>query len=314
MPRLRRLPERGFYAWHGREPSARALEDMKLRARIRAIHARSRGTYGRPRIHAELADEGERLGGKRVARLMKAEGIEGISRRKWVVTTRRDAEARPAPDLVERRFSADAPGPALGRRHHVHPDLGRLPVFGGVLDAFSRRIVGWSMAESLKTELVLEALNMAIGQRRPRGVVHHSDQGTQYTSIEFGLRCKEAKVQPSMGTRGDAYDNAMCESFFATLECELLARRRFATKAQARMAIFEFIEGGTTRRDATKDSVRSRRSSSSGVIQCIASARLPTGLRARLREKRPARSLWITACDPSAQPSTETGQRQTRFQ
>jgi putative transposase len=233
----------GFYAWHGREPSARALEDMKLRARIRAIHARSRGTYGRPRIHAELADEGERLGGKRVARLMKAEGIEGISRRKWVVTTRRDAEARPAPDLVERRFSADAPD-----RLWV-ADITYIPTWAGflylavVLDAFSRRIVGWSMAESLKTELVLEALNMAIGQRRPRGVVHHSDQGTQYTSIEFGLRCKEAKVRPSMGTRGDAYDNAMCESFFATLECELLARRRFATKAEARMAIFEFIEG-----------------------------------------------------------------------
>ena len=112
-----------------------------------------------------------------------------------------------------------------------------------MLDAFSRRVVGWAMAEHLRTELVLAALNMAIGQRRPQGVVHHSDQGTQYTSIEFGLRCKQAGVRPSMGTAGDAYDNAMCESFFATLECELLNRVSLRTKAEARMAVFEYIEG-----------------------------------------------------------------------
>lgn len=111
-----------------------------------------------------------------------------------------------------------------------------------VLDAFSRRIVGWAMAEHLGTELVLAALNMALGQRRASGFVHHSDHGTQHTSIAFGVRCKEAGVRPSMGTVGDCFDNAMCESFFATLECELLDRRRFATKAEARMAIFEFIE------------------------------------------------------------------------
>jgi putative transposase len=264
---------------------------MKLRARIRAIHARSRGTYGRPRIHAELADEGERLGGKRVARLMKAEGIEGISRRKWVVTTRRDAEARPAPDLVERRFSADAPD-----RLWV-ADITYIPTWAGflylavVLDAFSRRIVGWSMAESLKTELVLEALNMAIGQRRPRGVVHHSDQGTQYTSIAFGLRCKEAKVQPSMGTRGDAYDNAMCESFFATLECELLARRRFATKAEARMAIFKFIEGWYN---------PTRRHKGLGQISPIEFERRHSMHGERAVTHRPARSVAFEA--PRAQP------------
>ena len=140
-------------------------------------------------------------------------------------------------------FSADAPNKLWVA------DITYVPTWAGflylavVLDAFSRRIVGWAMAEHLRTELVLSALNMAIGQRRAKGVVHHSDHGTQYTSIEFGLRCKEAKVRPSMGTVGDAYDNAMCESFFATLECELLDRRRFATKAEARMSIFEFIEG-----------------------------------------------------------------------
>ena len=117
-----------------------------------------------------------------------------------------------------------------------------------VLDAWSRRVVGWSMASHLRTELVLDALNMAIWQRRPRGVVHHSDQGSQYTSIAFGTRCKETGVRPSTGSVGDAYDNALCESFFATLECELLERRSFRSHAEARMAIFEFVEGFYNRR------------------------------------------------------------------
>ena len=117
-----------------------------------------------------------------------------------------------------------------------------------VLDAWSRRVVGWSMASHLRTELVLDALNMAIWQRRPRGVVHHSDQGSQYTSIAFGARCKEAGVRPSTGSVGDAYDNALCESFFATLECELLDRRSFRSHAEARMAIFDFVEGFYNRR------------------------------------------------------------------
>jgi putative transposase len=233
----------GFYAWHSRGPSARALEDARLTARIRTYHARSKGRYGAPNIHADLREEGIRVGKKRVARLMKADGLQGASFRKWVSTTTRDADAQPSADLVQRQFSADAPNKLWVA------DITYIPTWAGflflavVLDAFSRRIVGWSMAEHLRTELVLSALNMAIGQRRTKSVVHHSDHGTQYTSIEFGLRCKEAGVRPSMGTVGDAYDNALCESFFATLERELLARRRFATKAEARMAIFEFIEG-----------------------------------------------------------------------
>jgi putative transposase len=233
----------GYYAWAKREPSARAIRDAQLTARIRFFHARSRGAYGAPNILEDLRDEGLRVSKKRVARLMKADGLRGVCRRKWVTTTTRDAEAQPSADLVQRQFAADAPN-----RLWV-ADITYIPTWAGflylavVLDAFSRKIVGWAMAEHLRTELVLSALNMAIGQRRTKGVVHHSDHGTQYTSIAFGLRCKEAKVQPSMGSVGDAYDNAMCESFFATLECELLARRRFATKAEARMAIFEFIEG-----------------------------------------------------------------------
>ena len=243
MCRVLEVSTSGYYAWRQRAPSARARADAKLQARIEAIHTMSRCTYGRPRIHAELRADGERVGGKRVARLMRRAGLQGISRRRRVRTTRRSREARPVPDLVERDFSADRPD-----RLWV-ADITYIPTWVGflylavVVDACSRRVVGWTMATHLRTELVLEALNMAISQRRPEQVIHHSDQGTQYTSIAFGLRCKEVDVQPSMGSVGDAYDNAMCESFFATLECELLNRRRFRSQAEARMAVFEFIEG-----------------------------------------------------------------------
>jgi putative transposase len=182
----------GFYAWHGRGPSARALEDARLTARIRHYHARSRGRYGAPNIHADLRDEGIRVGQKRVARLMKAEGLQGACFRKWVTTTMRNADAQAAPDLVERRFVAGAPDQLWVADITYIPTCAGFLYLAVVLDAFSRKIVGWAMAEHLRTELVLSALNMAIGQRRARGVVHHSDQGTQYTSIEFGLRCKEA--------------------------------------------------------------------------------------------------------------------------
>jgi putative transposase len=174
---------------------------------------------------------------------MQAAGLAGVSRRAFVTTTRRDPVARPAPDLVQRAFTVDGPD-----RLWV-ADITYIATWAGflflavVLDAWSRRVVGWAMAAHLRTELVLDALNMAIGQRRPTVVIHHSDQGCQYTSLAFGQRCREAGVRPSMGSVGDAYDNALCESFFATLECELLDRRRFATQVEARLAVFEFIEG-----------------------------------------------------------------------
>ena len=243
MCRVLGLSPSGYYAWLARPPSPRAQSDQRLKRRITEIHASNRGVYGRPRIHAELKEEGERVGGKRVARLMREAGIRGASRRKWVVTTKRDRDARPAPDLVERDFAA--PGPD---RLWV-ADITYIPTAAGflylavVVDAWSRKVVGWSMASHLRTTLVLDALEMALGRRRPEAVIHHSDQGTQYTSIAFGLRCKQAGVRPSMGSVGDAYDNALCESFFATLECELLERRRFRSQAEARMDIFDFIEG-----------------------------------------------------------------------
>ena len=243
MCRVLEVSTSGYYAWCKRSPSARAQADAELTSRMNAIHERSHETYGAPRVHAELEAEGIQVGRKRVARLMRTAGLVGVSRRKWITTTVRDRNARPAPDLVERNFVA--PGP---NRLWV-ADITYIPTWAGflylavVLDAFSRRIVGWAMETHLRTELVLEALNMALAQRRPAGVIHHSDQGTQYTSIAFGMRGRESGVRPSMGSVGDCFDNAMCESFFATLECELLDRRHFRTQVEARMAVFEFIEG-----------------------------------------------------------------------
>ena len=243
MCRVLEVSPSGYYARRTRPPSARALANAELSARIAAIHQRSRATYDAPRIQAELKDQGLCVGRKRVARLLRAAGLAGVSRRRWVITTVRDHNARPAPDLVERNF--EAPGP---NRLWV-ADITYIPTWAGflylavVLDVFSRRIVGWAMETYLRTELVLKALDMALGQRRPKDVIHHSDQGSQYTSLAFGRRCKEAGVRPSMGSVGDCFDNAMCESFFATLECELLDRRSFKTQAEARMAVFDFIEG-----------------------------------------------------------------------
>ena len=244
MCRVLGLSPSGYYAWLKRAPSARARRDAELVTKIRQIHDDNRGVYGRPRIFAELKDEGEQVGEKRVGRLMRQEGIRGVSRRRrGPKTTRRGVDARPAADLIERDFTADGPDQLWVA------DITYIPTWAGflylavVLDAWSRRIVGWAMATHLRTELVLDAMDMAVYQRRPEGVIHHSDQGTQYTSIAFGLRCKEVDVRPSMGSVGDAYDNAMCESFFASLECELIDRTKFRTQAEAKMAVFDYIEG-----------------------------------------------------------------------
>jgi len=244
MARVLGVSESGFHAWRHRQPSAHAVADAALLKRIRTVHASSRETYGAPRIHAELRARGEKHGRKRIARLMRAAGLIGACRRGGTaVTTRRDRDARQAPDLVDRNFVAVQPNQLWVADITFVPTASGFLYLAVVLDAWSRKIVGWSMATHLRAELVLEALEMAIGQRRPDSVIHHSDQGSQYTSLAFGNRCREAGVRPSMGSVGDAYDNAMCESFFATLECELLDRRRFASQAEARMACFSFIEG-----------------------------------------------------------------------
>jgi putative transposase len=232
----------GYYAWRKRPPSHREVENERLLGRMREINTFSRETYGQPRMYAELRDDGWQVNHKRVRRLMRLAGLQGATRRRKWRTTKRSKDARPAPDLVARDFSVRGPDQLWVA------DITYVPTWSGflylsvVVDAWSRRVVGWSMKTHLKTDLVLDALNMALEQRRPNSVIHHSDQGTQYTSIAFGLRCKEASVRPSMGSVGDAYDNAMCESFFATLETELIERKSFRNQAEARMAVFDFIE------------------------------------------------------------------------
>jgi len=242
MCRVLGVSPSGYYAWRKRPVSARAQADAELLEVIVGIHKESRGTYGAPRIHAELKARGYGVGRKRVARLMRVASIEGVSRRRGRRTTVRD-EQRPAPDLVERAFTADAPDRLWVSDITYVPTAAGFLFLAVVLDVWSRRIVGWSMAPHLRTELVLGALDMAILRRRPEGVIHHSDQGSQYTSVEFGRRCDQAGVRPSMGSAGDCFDNAMCESFFATLECELIDREHWQSKAEARTAVFEFIEG-----------------------------------------------------------------------
>ncbi len=250
MCRLLAVSTSGYYAWRDRPPSLRALHDAELTEIIRKIHVDSRGTYGVPRVHAELVDDYDiHCSRKRVERLMRLAGLVGCHRRRSIHTTQRDRTAEVSDDLVNRNFTATEPD-----RLYV-ADITYLPTWMGflflavVIDAFTRKVVGWAFSANLRTDLVLDALNMALHNRRPmEGVIHHSDHGTQFTSYAFGKRCREAGVVPSMGSVGDCFDNALCESFFATLECELIARTRWETHAQAKLAVFDFIEAFYNRR------------------------------------------------------------------
>jgi len=233
----------GYWAWRKRMPAARRQVDQGLTERIRTIYQASRSTYGAPRIHAELKAAGIACGRKRVARLMRQAHLVGCHRRHALHTTQRDPAAPIAPDLVQRQFAANAPNVLW------IADITSVPTGEGflylavILDVFSRRVVGWAMAKHLRTELVVSALEMAVWNRRPSaGVIHHSDHGCQYTALLFGEHCQAAGIRCSMGSVGDCYDNAMVESFFASLECELLARQSFPTHLAARSALFEYLE------------------------------------------------------------------------
>ncbi len=210
---------------------------------------KSRETYGYPRVHAELRALDVRCGRRRVARLMREAGLRGCMRGKRRRTTHQDRNALPAPDLVRRKFSAAAPDRIwLADITYVKTDEGFL-YLAFLLDAHSRRVVGWSMASHLKTELVVDALEMAVWRRKPAaGLIHHTDRGSQYTALSFGKRLEEVGIVPSMGRTGTALDNAMAESFISTLKAELVDRHRFPTREAARMAIFEYIEGFYNRR------------------------------------------------------------------
>jgi len=233
----------GFHAWAGRAPSDRALSDAWLSERIRQIHAKSRDSYGARRVHLELREEGIRVGRKRVERLMRAAELSGYVKRRKGTTTIRVPGVRVADDLVERDFNPPAPNRLWASDiKYVSTWQGTL-YLASVIDCFSRKVVGWSMRDEMPAELVVDALEMALSRRRPaEELVHHSDQGSQYVSLLFGRRLREAGIAQSMGSKGDCYDNAVCESFHATLEKELLRRRSFRTKQEARTAIFDWIE------------------------------------------------------------------------
>jgi putative transposase len=244
MCRVLGVSRSGFHAWQRRAPSTRALEDERLTKRIREIHQANRGVYGSPRVHAELVlGDGERIARKRVERLMRQAGITGMVARKRGRTTIRVPGVRVCEDLVDRAFLAAA----LDRLWVA--DITYLRTWEGwlylvaVQDVFSRRIVGWSMADHMRTELVTDALQMALAQRRPApGLIWHSDQGSQFVSLAFGQQARAAGIAQSMGSRGDCYDNAVAESFFATLKKELIHGRSWPSKNELRTEVFEYIE------------------------------------------------------------------------
>ncbi len=246
LARMLGVSRAGFYAWQSRPPSERSRKDADLTERITKIHTETDGIYGAPRIHAELAGEhGLRVGRKRVARLMRKAGLEGVSRRRRyrVGTTTPGGEAPAAPDLVERDFTADEPDQLW------FADITYVPTWQGwlylaaVVDACSRYCVGWSMRDDLRADLVYDALGMAVTRRKPDAeLIHHSDRGSQYRALAFGKLLEDSGLLPSMGSRGDAYDNAAMESFMASIKTELINRRRFKTKDEARTAIFSYIE------------------------------------------------------------------------
>jgi putative transposase len=244
MCRVLGVSRSGYHAWTRREPSARALEDERLTERIAEIHRLNRKVYGSPRVHAELRmADGVRVGRKRVERLMRQAGITGMVARKRGRTTIRVPGVRVCEDLVDRAFLAAAPN-----RLWV-ADITYLRTWEGwlylvaVQDVFSRRIVGWAMADHMRSELVTDALQMALAKRRPApGLIWHSDQGSQFVSLAFGQQARAAGIAQSMGSRGDCFDNAVAESFFATLKKELIHGRPWPTKAELRTEVFEYIE------------------------------------------------------------------------
>jgi putative transposase len=263
MCRVLGVSRTGFHNWERRVPSDRALTDAWLIDKIRRIHAQSRGVYGAPRIHAELRLEHDvRVGRKRVARLMKAAGISGVRPQKRFRTTVRIPGITPAGDLVERQFRPDRPNVLwVAEITYLRTGEGWL-YLAAVQDAYSRQIVGWSMTRHIRATLVVDALNMALARRRPQpGLIHHSDHGSQYVSLAFGRAARDAGIAVSMGSRGDAYDNAVAETFFATLKKELVNRRAWPSRLELQSAVFEYIEAFYNRR---------RRHSTLGMLSPIA--------------------------------------------
>lgn len=246
MCRVLEVSRAGFYAWQTREPCARAVVDERLKVQVRAFHARSDGSYGAPRVLRDLRDDGIRVGQKRVARLMRQLGLRGRERRAWVRTTQSDHDYPPAPNLLNRRFAV-TDVPAVNRVWVS--DVTYVPTQAGwlylavVLDLASRRCIGWAMEDTLDTQLTLNALRMALGTRTPEpGLLHHSDRGATYACDAYRTELATHGIVVSMSRTGNCWDNAVAESFFATLELELIIKHRWRTRDDARRAIFRYIE------------------------------------------------------------------------
>ena len=235
-----------FYAWRHRQanPTPKMTDDADLASLITRIHDQSFGTYGAPRITAELRlGLGRQVNHKRVARLMREHGLHGITRRRRSGGCTRSRPGDPrSDDLVKRQFRPDRPDRLWVQDITQHRTDEGWVYMAVVIDAWSRRVVGWSIADHLRAELVVDALEMARMRRRPDGTIVHSDHGAQYTSWVFGQRLRHAGLLGSMGTVGDALDNAVAESFFASLQCELLDRHRWATRAELARALFHYVE------------------------------------------------------------------------
>jgi transposase InsO family protein len=257
MCRVLEVSPTGYYAWRTRAPSARAIADERLLLNIRLFHRASDETYGAPRILRDLREDGQRVGQKRVARLMRQDGLAGRRRTRGVRTTDSTHAQPVAPNVLARRF--DVNGIQVVNRVWV-ADITYVPTSEGflylavVLDLASRRVVGWAMDTTLEADLALAALRMALIERRPEpGLVHHSDRGVQYACTAYQTRLAEYGIEASMSRKGNCWDNAVAESFFATLELELIARHRWATRVEARQAIFRYIAAwyNTRRRHST---------------------------------------------------------------
>jgi putative transposase len=238
--RVLKVSRSGYYEWSTRRASARDVADAYLLDTIIDVHAAARGTYGARRVHAELV-LGRRIevGRRRVQRLMRLQSLAGVHRRRWRHGRRAEAIW---PDRVQRQFRAEAPDRLWVSDITQHRTSEGWVYAAVVLDVFSRRVVGWSIADHLRTELVVDALDMARWRRKPMGTTVHSDRGAQYTSWLFGSRLREAGLMGSMGKVACAYDNSLMESFFGSMQIELLDRRSWATRAELANAIFEWIE------------------------------------------------------------------------
>jgi putative transposase len=243
MCRMLAVSRAGFYAWRRRPTAARTREDQVLAVAVAAIYAEHHGRYGSPRVRMELRDRGQRSGRKRIARLMRVQGLRARPRRRYRTTTDSRHGLPVCPNLLARRFAVAQPNTAwVTDMTYLWTPQGWL-YLAVIIDLFSRRVVGWSMSERIDRKLALDALRMALAQRHPqRGLIHHSDRGSQYASADYQRLLAKHGLRGSMSRRGDCWDNAVAESFFASLKLELVYQVQWRTRAEARTAIFEYLE------------------------------------------------------------------------